>query len=392
VNILLGAEPLYSPLTGIGQYTKNLADGLARRGDISDLRYFAHGRVLSGIPSEPAHDQAGNAAARAGYLTRMVRRVRPVLAASPLAVRIYERVLPIASRRNLERYANTHVLHSPNFVLPEYSGRSVVTIHDLSTLLMPRFHPPARAGFVNRSMERAVTSADHIITDSEFVRRQVLEHFHVREDRCTAIGLGASEEFRPRNEADCRRVLSAYGLEFKRYGLFVSTIEPRKNLRRVLHAYQACARRQVSRFPLVIVGHTGWRSGREHEMIRKYQDAGLVKYVGYAPAAELAVLFSAARMLVFPSLYEGFGLPVLEAMQSGTAVLTSRSSSMEEVCDAAAVTVEPRDIRAISDAVELLMHDDQLVDRLATAGVERAQRYSWSRCVELTMRTYQSLF
>lgn len=391
VNVLLGVEPLYSPLTGIGQYTKSLAHGLALRSDISDLRYFAHGRILSGMPPDPDREHSGNGVKRAGPLDRLLRRMRPALAASPLAVGIYERVLPITSKRSLKRFARTHVLHSPNFVLPEFSGRSVVTIHDLSTLLMPQFHPPARAGFVNRAMERAVARADHVITDSEFVRRQLLDHFSIHKDRCTAIGLGAGEHFRPRSEMECERVLSAYDLGFKRYSLFVSTIEPRKNLRRVLHAFQACARRHSARFPLVIVGHPGWRSSREHDMIRKLQGSGLVKYIGYAPSSDLPLLFSAARVLVFPSLYEGFGLPALEAMQSGTAVLTSGCSSMEEVCETAAVTVDPRSVRSISEALELLMHDDLMVRHLVSAGLERAKSYSWSRCVELTVRTYHSL-
>lgn len=389
MKVLLGIEALQGPLTGIGRYTKHLAAGLAASDAISDLRYFAHGRVLERADANEHGQARSSARGLKGGVSRMVGRIRPLLARSSAAVAVYERVQPILARRNLERFASSHVLHSPNFVLPEYSGRSIATFHDLSTLLTPQFHPPARVDFLNRAMERAARRADHIITDTEFVRRQVLDHFGLSADRCTAVPLGADVSFHPRSAEQCGSVLARYGLQFKRFLLFVSTIEPRKNLRRVLHAHASCARRAPGCLPLVIVGDPGWKSRREHEMMRRMEAAGGVIYLGYAPGADLPVLVAAARALVFPSLYEGFGLPVLEAMQSGTAVLTSSHSAMEEVCGGAAVSVEPRSVHAIADAMRSLMEDDALVTGLTAAGLEQAGNFSWERCTARTVETYR---
>lgn len=392
VSVLLDVEPLFSPLTGIGQYTKHLAEGLDRHPSVKALEYTAHGRLLSRsplvVPGTPPGDTAN---AKRSLATRAVSLVRPALARSQWAVALYERILPVLSRSSLRRFENTHVLHSPNFILPEFGGRKIVTFHDLSTILMPRFHPPARVAFINRAMERAALSAHHIITDSEFVRAQIISHFSIDPARCTAIPLGANASFRPRDELSCRELLSVHGLKYKRYSLFVSTIEPRKNLLRVLHAHQACIRSGEARFPLMVVGHPGWRSDREHKLLRKMQDAGVAKYIGFVPETELSILFSGARCLLFPSLYEGFGLPVLEAMQSGVAVLTSRQSSMEEVCGDAGVTVNPRSVREIANAWAGLISDDLLVEQLVAAGLQRADAFSWDACVDRTAMIYQAL-
>jgi glycosyltransferase involved in cell wall biosynthesis len=389
MNVLLGIEALQGRITGIGRYTRHLAAGLAASDEIADLRYFAHGRVLEHADVDDHGGGRGSPRGLKGGVSRMVGRIRPFLARSSAAVAVYERIQPILARRNLERFARSHVLHSPNFVLPEFSGRSIATFHDLSTLLTPQFHPPARVGFLNRAMERTARRADHIITDTEFVRQQVLGHFGLPAHRCTAVPLGADDSFHPRTADESVPVLRKYRLQFKRYLLFVSTIEPRKNLRRVLHAHAACARRHPGCLPLVIVGDPGWRSRREHEMMRRMEGQGRVTYLGYAPGQDLPVLVAGARALVFPSLYEGFGLPVLEAMQSGTAVLTSSASAMEEVCGGAAVTVEPRSAHAIADAMRLLMDDDALEERLIAAGLERARQFSWERCAAATVAAYR---
>lgn len=389
VNVLLGVDALQGPLTGIGRYAGNLAAGLAANTSVADLRYFAHGRVLASNGMHGWLTGHSHSSGHGGGAARVFARARRLLAGSPIAVAVYERVLPHLARASLERFSGTHVLHSPNFVLPEFSGRSVATFHDLSTLLMPRYHPPARIGFVNRAMERAARRAQHIITDTEIVRRQVMRYFGVPGDRCTAVPLGADDSFRPRTEVECAEVLDRYNLRFKQHLLFVSTLEPRKNLRRVLHAYAACARRHAGCLPLVIAGDPGWRSQREHQLVRRMEAAGKVQYIGYAPHADLPALMSSARALIFPSLYEGFGLPVLEAMQSGTAVLTSRDSAMDEVCGGAAVTVEPRSVRDISEALQWLMEDDRHLAQLESAGLERARNFSWERCVALTVEVYQ---
>lgn len=390
MNVLLGAESLRIPLTGIGRYTSQLADGLVDHPRVGDLRFYAHGRVLSKRPpAGQTSDESGSPASR--RLRTLLGATRSVLAGSRLAVAAYERIVPVTSRLGLRRFSESHVLHAPSFVLPEYAGPKVVTIHDLSTVLMPECHPASRVGFTNRAIERAVERADHIITDSEFIRTQILQHYGVDAGRCSAIPLGAAPEFRVRSETECRAALDAYGLEYKRFCLFVSTIEPRKNLCRLLAAFEDCLRRGSPQLPLVIVGDRGWKSEPEHQAIQKLATEGVVRYEGYVPDAILPLLFSSAYLLAFPSLYEGYGLPALEAMQSGTAVLTSAGTVMEEVCGDAALLVDPKDTDSISNALETLLCDQEQVARLVESGLRRAAGFSWANCVERTLDVYDRL-
>lgn len=392
LRILLGADPLLMPLTGIGRYTHELVDGLRGHAAIDELRLFAHGRVLAPDAfSATTSSDADAIPAPPPPARRALARVRSVLARSRLAVRVYERLSPLVLERGARRLASRYIFHSPNFVVPAGWERSVVTFHDLSTRLMPQFHPTARVEFINRAMDTAVSDGAHVITDSDYVRRQILEHFSLPAHRCSAIGLGADASFAPRTREECEFALAARGLVHDEYFLFVSTIEPRKNILRLCEAYETAMADAQHPLPLVVVGDAGWHSEREHEALQRLVSRGLATYLGYVPQDEMPLLFAGARGLLFPSLYEGFGLPVLEAMQSGTAVLTSQDSAMSEICGDAAVLVDPLDTDTLVDGLRTLAEDAPLRARLAQAGLQRAAGYSWRRCVEETIAVYRSL-
>lgn len=245
----------------------------------------------------------------------------------------------------------------------------VVTVHDVMWKIMPetmrlrtRLASVARARF-------AIENADRIVAVSRATADDVLRHYRVDPAKVRVIHSGVNPAYRPVQPGDAPR---RYGLG-DRYAIFVGTVEPRKNLERVLKTWNVP-------IDLAIVGAKGWKTSR------LYRSGA--KFLGYVPDEDLCRLYSGAEFFVFPSLYEGFGLPVLEAMACGCPVLTSNVSSLPEVAGDAALLVDPRDDRAMGRAFERLSEDRALRDRLRAAGLERAGGFSWKRTAE----AYAGLF
>jgi glycosyltransferase involved in cell wall biosynthesis len=388
VQLILGCDPLLMPLTGIGNYTKQLGNALNAHDELATVKLFAHGTFFSEKllnRSVGEVDETGEVA-KPGLLSIL----RTKLSKSRWVVKIYQWVSPAVMGRRLKPYAN-HIFHSPNFTLPPFKGKKVVTIHDLSTLRYPQFHPPARVDFLNQALGKVVEQADHIITDSEFVKSEVVRLMGADVAKITAIPLGANAEFMPRCEAQCQQVLAEHQLQYQRFFLFVSTLEPRKNLCNLLGAFAEYRQTNPQGMPLVLVGHEGWQSGDIHQQVMALEAKGWVKYLGYAPQNDVLKLYSGARALLFPSIYEGFGLPVLEAMQSGTPVMTCKDSAMSEITLNHAALTDKDNIGEMTQLIARLAEDDEWVTQLSNEGLARAKDFSWEKCVEQTLAVYRGL-
>jgi alpha-1,3-rhamnosyl/mannosyltransferase len=203
----------------------------------------------------------------------------------------------------------------------------------------------------------------------------------------TAIPLAAGEQFKPRAKEDCRAVLEALKIRYKQFFFFASTIEPRKNLLRICAAYKALRAAGKIDWPIIFVGGAGWESEAEHQEIQSLVQRGWAQYLGFVDAATLPILYSAAGALVFPSIYEGFGLPALEAQQSGTRVITSRGSAMAEFSSEHDLLVDPLEvdslIEGMASAVALeLARDGQDIQPDASG-------LSWQNTARLTADVYQ---
>ncbi|WP_100912590.1 glycosyltransferase family 4 protein [Pseudoalteromonas spongiae] len=384
MKVILGCDPLLAPLTGIGNYTQQIAKGLASSERVDEFKLFAHGKFFS---DDIYADNKIDTVSIANSST-LLAQARSSLAKSELAVSIYSKVVPLIEKVKLTGYQD-FVFHSPNFILPNFSGRKIVTIHDLSTLKFPQFHPASRVKFVNAAIERAVKSAEHFITDTEFIRNELIHDFALPAEKVSAIPLAASKHYSVKSEGECTQVLSRFDLHYRGFFLFVSTIEPRKNLMAILEAMEAYASLNKHYFPLVIVGGKGWNSDAIHTKIEHLQRKGVVRYFGYVEQHYLEVLFSSAKALVFPSQYEGFGLPVLEAMQSGTPVLTSCDSAMSEVVGQAGILVQHEDPNDIKQGLVKLSYDDGFVTSITRKGLHRASEFSWKKTVEKTLDVYE---
>ncbi|MBZ0269341.1 glycosyltransferase family 4 protein, partial [bacterium] len=241
---------------------------------------------------------------------------------------------------------------------------------------------------MRRLISRAVRAADRVVTDSEHVRADLVRRLRVPEDKLTCVPLGVSDEFRPSSAGDVAKVREAFGLP-RPYVLFVGNLEPRKNLPGLLRAFRAVRSRAPEPLDLVVCGKIAWKSGSLLKELNAGDLAGSVHLTGYVRSADLPALYTGASVFAFPSFWEGFGFPVLEAMACGTPVVTSNVSSLPGVAGDAALLVDPRDPEEIADAIALLLTDEATRNELVRKGHERVQGFQWSRTARGTLEAYR---
>ena len=293
MKLIFAVDAIFPPLTGIGRYAWELAAGLANEPLAAQVRYFSHGRFVANPTLSAQQEQTAPAK------TPWSARLRARLAFSGPVVKLYGTVTPHLFGWQLRRYGD-HLFHSPNYFLPPFGGPAVATVHDLSCLRYPEFHPAARVAFMNNALPQTLRRATHLITDSEFVRAEVVAHLGWPADKVTAIPLGVDARFAPHTPAQTQPVLDAYGLTHGRYTLCVATLEPRKNLERLIQAHQSLPEALQRRFPLVLAGSAGWNSSALHALIGRLQGPAL-RYLNYVPQEHLYALYGGARLFAYPS-------------------------------------------------------------------------------------------
>ncbi len=284
------------------------------------------------------------------------------------------------------------LFHATEHLLPRLSSvRTVFTLHDLIFLFHPETHKPLNRWFLTLMMPRFLRAADAVIAVSECTRRDAVRAYGIPEEKITVIYEGVSPRFRPASPEAIQAVRAKYRLP-ERFILYVGTIEPRKNLTALLEAYAALQSRNTQHAArLVIVGKKGWLY---EGFFRRLRELGLeerVYFTGYVPDEDLPALYSAADLFVFPSLYEGFGLPVLEAMACGVPVVCSNTSSLPEVAGDAALLADPTDIRALAAAMERALTDEALRASLRARGLERARQFTWEEAAKRTVEVYHQV-
>lgn len=284
------------------------------------------------------------------------------------------------------------VVHSTTFCVPRFQlrpKRLVVTIYDLSFITHPEHHLPANVEHCLAGTRLAVEHADAIIAISDHTRRDLVERLGAPAERITVTPLAHDAGLARVNDPErLAAVQKRYGLP-ENFVLFLGALEPRKNLERLLEAYAVLPpglRRDVH---LVVAGGSGWLNDSIHARVAELGLEESVHFAGYIDGGDLAALYSLATVFAYPSLYEGFGLPVLEAMACGTPVLTSNVSSLPEVAGDAAILVTPTDIDSIAAGLRRLLESPALHAELATRGIAQAARFSWERCAEQTLAVYR---
>ncbi|NSL53768.1 glycosyltransferase family 4 protein [Uliginosibacterium sp. IMCC34675] len=381
MKLVLGVDAVRYPLTGIGRYTYELARGLEQKSEIEHLRYFAGHQLQAALP-EP--HLSGSEQARADS----VRSMKLMLLKSRLAVGLHRGLKSVLQARALKSLKD-YVYHGPNYYLPPHGGPCVATFHDLSMFKHPEFHPPERVRYMAQELPVALKRASVLLTDCEYTRQEIIEYSGFPADRVLSVPLAASGDFRPRTHDECIAVLVRLGVEYKRFVLFAGTIEPRKNISGLLDAYERLPEATRKHYPLVIAGYRGWRSEELHARIVSAQEQGWVRHLGFVHNADLPVLFSAAQAFAFPSFYEGFGLPVLEAMACGVPVVCSNASSLPEASGGYALSCDPEDIETLTMLLVRAIEDEGWRAEARINGVAHAATFSWSRVVSETMHSYR---
>ncbi len=381
MKVILGSDSLQQPLTGIGRYALEIARGLLASPRVETLLGYDLGRVH---PIEEKLARLGTPAGEAPATGSVLRRRA---AQSPLVTTLYQHYVKLLSARLLRGYGD-YLFHSPNFHLPRHPGPSVVTVHDLSYRLFPEYHPAARVRWMNSMVPESLQASDRIICVSAATRADVLREYGVAPDKAVVIPLGVDPGFRPRTAQETDAVLARHGLEYGGYFLCVATLEPRKNIEGLLDAYLALPAALRQRFPLVLGGGVGWHSEALLARLAAVEGSGQVRRLGYLPEAELMALYSGAMCFVYPSHYEGFGLPVLEAQASGVPVITSAVSSLPEVACESSLLLPPGDVDALRDALLRAAQDDRWRADCAASGLARAARFTWQQCVDQTIELY----
>lgn len=373
IRLAVNAVSLLSPFTGIASYVYHLMGALSATGAISQKYFYGFAwsdhlrqRAMPGLV--PAKRLVWKMIPRAHELNR-------------LAQSFLFRREAVPSR--------FHLYHEPNFLLFPTRLPAVVTVHDLVFLRYPETHPAARVRILSRNLPRSLERARYVISVSRSVRDELLGMFSISPEKVVAIHNGVSDQYKPRGETETAEVLGRFGVRHGRYLLSVGTLEPRKNLRRVLRAYATLPERLRQSFPLVIAGMQGWGEQPTAEM-RALVSRGQVRVLAYVGNRDISFIYAGAAATVYASIYEGFGLPIVEAMASGVPVITSHSGSMAEVAGDAALLVDPLDENSIASGMRRVLEDPSERLRLAKAGLARAAAFSWENCAAETLRVYRS--
>ena len=364
MRIAIDARKLHD--FGVGTYIRNLIRHLARLDDQTEYVLLC-GREDCSLP-----DQLGEN-------FRAVQENSP-----PYSVTEQLRIPLRLYREQID------VFHAPHYVLPPLTPcRSIVTIHDCIHLMFPQYLPNRLAHtYALAAFWVAIRRSTRILTVSEASKRDILRFFKVPSEKVTVIPNAIDKRFRiAPAEEEVVRVRERYQLS-GRFVLYAGNVKPHKNLERLLDAFFILRREGVDDFKLLIIGNEISKYATLRRAVHRYNLHKHVRFLGFVPGDTLAVLYRLADAFVFPSLYEGFGLPPLEAMASGTPVLTSNVSSLPEVVGDAAILINPYDPRSIADGMRRLLTDATLRQDLKARGLARAHQFSWARSVSRIREIY----
>lgn len=355
---------LVGPTTGIGRYTSALLDSLLAQGEFDYL----------GL----AHQDPGD------HATTLRKAGLPIeVQRAPLGVLWQQWRLPRRLRRG-----DIDLYWSPLLTLPRHCPiPSVVTVHDLTPVLYPETQRFKVRLSVLPFLQSTIEAASIIVTGSNATAEELRYHFPSCSDRLEVVYHGVDDAFRPATTGEIQRTRETWNAP-EGYILYVGSIEPRKNLSRLLDAWEALREDDADTPPLFLAGPYGWHSRALMRRIRSLEDRG-VRHLGRLDDADLIRLFQAARVFVYPSLYEGFGLPPLEAMACGLPTLVSQASSLPEVVDHGGLTVDPMDAAAWAEAIRKVLRERGFAEDLSQRARDRASRFSWPRAAASMQTIFQ---
>jgi len=374
-----------SQLTGIGTYERELCKRIVSLHPEDQFEYTVFTLTGKGEKRKIMADYQGE---------NVKVKEFPLLSAG--LYKLIQGVFPLPYSFMFGR--KNQVTHFFNFLIPPgVKGKKIVTVHDFSFIRYPETVTKRTRMILKSRLRRTIKRSDRILVVSEFTAREFTELYGVPSDKMTVVycGVDTSKFSKLPYEGKCLEVLTAKGLNDGGYYLYLGTIEPRKNIYALVGAYAKTVKRLLAEgkepLPLVLAGKLGWYYD---EILLRIKEEGIEDRIilpGYLTEYEKICLYSRARAFVFPSLYEGFGIPVLEAMACGTPVLTSNAASLPEVAGDAAILCDPSSEDDIADGLYRLGTDDELCSTLSNAGVKRAQQFTWEKEAEKLYGIYKEV-
>lgn len=379
MKILVNGTPLLAPLTGISQYVRHLFSAMDKLAE-AEIRMYYGTYCESGMKL-PSAASAQAAQLSYGLLRRFLPRPRSMK-------KLIERAL---FKYHTRGGLGNVLYHEPNFIPLPYNGPLVLTVCDMSCFDHPETHPEERVRLMQRDLPAAIEKADHIIVISEASGEALRKWFNVDSKRITTTYLAADRRFQPAGPETLAPALARLDLTPGGYVLSVGTLEPRKNLTTLFAAYAGLPDALRRRYPLAVAGMKGWHTQglmkSAEELIRR----GELRLLGYVADELLPPLYAGAAAFCYPSRYEGFGLPVLEAMASGVPVMTSNTTSLPEVVGDAGLMVDPDDVDGMRERLRQLLEDRAYAHDLGHRGLLRSSLFSWDHCARETFAVYDKV-
>jgi glycosyltransferase involved in cell wall biosynthesis len=365
-KILIDAVSLLSPLTGIGKYTYEISKRLLEIKSNKDEIFFNYGHHSKELYSLDA------------FSSREIRtkRLQSSIKKIPFLKKFSRHFFIFITKFSSHKY---DIYFQPNHIPnPNIKTKKVVcTVHDFSFLLHPQWHQKETIEYFKRYFIKYTKNADIIITGSHFTKQEILQYTHFKEDKIVVIHHGVDHAVYRRYSKEALKEISEKFDLPNNFLLFVGSIEPRKNLETLIEAYSMFDEEQQKSLPLILVGFKGWKNSHIMEMLKKHKR--FIRYLGYVSEEELSKIYNLATIFIYPSLYEGFGLPSLEALACGTPCIVSNVASLPEVCGNAVLYIDPLSSQDIKNKILLLAHNKDLREELSQRSIIQASSFSWDK-------------
>lgn len=374
--VLLGADGLNQQRSGIGRQVFEVGRRLYQSSDIAELALLIGETVA---PWDDVDATVATSSATTEIDTHLRAAMRQIPFVSALNSYWNRRRLDRAAAAIAHRTDGDVLYHEMNMIARPFSGRTVVTVHDLSWRVDPALHPKQRVAWVERGIQRTLSQTARFVAISEFTAGDMVRLLGIERARIDVVHPGTSAHFRPLDASTAASVLAQYDLRDREYVLAVSTIEPRKNFDRLVAAHAELPQRHRKRIPLVIVGGPGWGNALSDATAERARRKGRLRLLGHIPDSDLVALYARCAVTAYPSLYEGFGLPILEAMACAAPVVTSNTTALPATAGGAALLVDPLDVGSITAALQRILDDPEFADTLRAIGPARAACFTWDR-------------
>ena len=389
MKLLVNLSSLNHPLTGIGEYTLNLVKEMLDDDQVQDIkgirssRYLDRHQISVLIAALEQGHQTDQPLTR--YLKKM-SRLKLIARIARKAINAYREISFRFYRNMLKHY----IYWEPNYICLNHQGVCVPTVHDLSHLICPQFHPEARVKYLKAELPRTLARAKHVIVVSQYTKQSVMEHFDLDDQQITVVPPSVKSEYYPRTASECAQLKKRLGLP-ENFILFVGTLEPRKNLQGLLLAYKLLSTELKSQYPLVLSGKKGWLLEDIEQILQPMLDSGEVIWLGFVKSEDLPVLYSSATAFTYVSHFEGFGMPIAEAMACGTAVIASDNTAMKEASGGAVCIVSPHSIGSIAQGMRKVLLDSSYRIECETKGLEISKNRSWKVSKQLLVAALSNL-